>query len=179
MASHFSRVWGGLSNASRVWGGLGNASRVGARREGVGDHHHFILGFGCPREFWSSERAEGRGVLPLYKLSLSRGGIYIDRPSCRSYIEGVISTTTRHTYTWENNVIGEGVSVPPPRGIEEKKRFYFFLLLLYSFLLLLFFFFFFPLLIYFSSSSSPLLLLSSSSYFPFSSHSFSSSSFPS
>ena len=53
-------------------------------------------------------------MLPLYKSSRSRGGIYIDRPSCRSYLEGVISTTTRHTYTWENNVIGEGVPVPPP-----------------------------------------------------------------
>ena len=30
-------------------------------------------------------------MLPLYKLSRSRGGIYIDRPSCRSYLEGVIS----------------------------------------------------------------------------------------
>ena len=86
--------------------------RVGARREGVGDQHRFLS------RVWVSSRVlverEGRGgVLPLYKLSRSRGGIYIDRPSCRSYLEGVISTTTRHTYTWENNVIGEGVSVPP------------------------------------------------------------------
>ena len=48
---------------------------------------------------WVSSRVlverEGRGVLPWYKLSRSRGGIYIDRPSCRSYLEGVISTTTR------------------------------------------------------------------------------------
>ena len=53
---------------------------------------------------------------------------------------------TQHTYTWENNVIGEGVSVPPPRvKVSSFSSIPFFLLLL-------FFFFFFLLLIYFSSS---------------------------
>ena len=40
-------------------GGLKRVCRVGAQREGVGDQNHFSLGFGCPREFWSSERAGG------------------------------------------------------------------------------------------------------------------------
>ena len=40
-------------------GGLERVCRVGAQREGVGDQHRFSLGFGCPRGFWLSERAEG------------------------------------------------------------------------------------------------------------------------
>ena len=55
---------------------------------------------------------EGRGLLPWYKLSRSRGGIYIDHPSCRSYPGGgYIDNDDIHT--WENNVIGEGVYRPP------------------------------------------------------------------
>ena len=87
--------------------------RVGARREGVGDQHRFLS------RVWVSSRVlverEGRGGCCCGISYHGREGvyIYIDRPSCRSYLEGVISTTTRHIYTWENNVIVEGVSVPP------------------------------------------------------------------
>ena len=94
-------------------GGLERVCRVGARR-GVGDQHRFFS------RVWVSSRVlverEGRGGCCSCISYHVREGvyIYIDRPSCRSYLEGVISTTTRHTYTWENNVIGKGVSVPPP-----------------------------------------------------------------
>ena len=40
-------------------GGLKRVCRVGAQREGVETNIVSSLGFGCPREFWSSERAEG------------------------------------------------------------------------------------------------------------------------
>ena len=52
-------------------------------------------------------------MLPWYKLSRSRGLIYIDLPSCRSYPGGgYIDKDDIHT--WENNVLGEGVYRPPP-----------------------------------------------------------------
>ena len=52
---------------------------------------------------WVSSRVlverEGRGVLPWYKLSRSRGGINIDSPSCRSYLGGSYIYRQRgHTY---------------------------------------------------------------------------------
>ena len=56
-------------------------------------------------------------MLPFYKLSRSRGGIYIDRPSCQSYLGGgYIDNDDIHT--WENNVIGEGVGRTPPPRVE-------------------------------------------------------------
>ena len=60
----------------------------------------FFLGFGCPREFWSSERAGGcsRGI--SYHGRCYPGGGYIDNDDI---------------HTWENNVIGEGVGRTPPR----------------------------------------------------------------
>ena len=100
----------------RVWGGLGNASRVGARREGVGDRHRFFLGFGCPREFWSSERAGGcsRGI--SYH---GREGVYISTVHHVEVIwEGVIYIDNDDIHTWENNVIGEGVYRPPPHVLK-------------------------------------------------------------
>ena len=97
----FSRVWGGLGNASRVW---------------VGDRHHFFLGFGCPREFWSSERAGGcsRGI--SYH---GREGVYISTVHHVEVIwEGVIYIDNDDIHTWENNVIWEGVYRPSPHVLK-------------------------------------------------------------
>ena len=59
----------------------------------------FFLGVGCPREFWSSERAGGcyRGI--SYHGRSYPGGGYINNDDI---------------HTWENNVIGEGVGQTPP-----------------------------------------------------------------
>ena len=80
-ASRQGRQWGRAPATTSTMVGAGRGA--GARREGVGDQHHFLS------RVWVFltvlvER-EGRGG----------EGIYIDRPSCRSCLEGVISTTTR------------------------------------------------------------------------------------
>ena len=81
-------------------GGLERVCRVGARREGVGDRHRFFLGFGCPREFWSSERA--RGVLPWYKLSRSRGGAHFSKNLTFAYMNIYTQRTYIHIYSFLN-----------------------------------------------------------------------------
>ena len=79
--------------------------------KGVGDRRRFFLGFGCPREFWSSERAGGcsRGI--SYH---GREGVYISTVHHVEVIwEGVIYIDNDDIHTWENNVIREGVYRPP------------------------------------------------------------------
>jgi hypothetical protein len=59
---------------------------------------------------------EGRGGCSRGISYHGREWVYISTaPHVEVIREGVISTTTRHTYTWENNVIGEGVYRYPPR----------------------------------------------------------------
>ena len=71
---------------------------------------------GCPREFWSSERAGGcsRGI--SYH---GRDGVYISTVHHVEVIwEGVIYIDNDDIHTRENNVIGEGVYIDPPHVLK-------------------------------------------------------------